>query len=282
VIWFSSRSWAQSWWPGRFSAAAGELRENEVRPGGTDPDQLRSVPPFSPPNSARPVVKLRPPLLIGTLTAAAAVIHLLPTAFSTALQFERTALDAGEWWRLFTAHVTHFGSNHFIWDAAVFLAFGTVCEFASRWRTALTLGVASIAISFAVWLWQPQFAIYRGLSGLDSALFGMFAADLLRRKDPISRILGVVGTFAVVTKCMFESATGSTAFASGDGYVPVPLAHVVGFLTGFVMGWTSAFARRVQETLPHRRPRISAVSLNPSRGRRRLPSPSPQASPSTP
>ena len=227
-------------------------------------------------------MKLRPPLLIGVLVAGAAVIHLLPPAFSTALQFERAALDAGQWWRLFTAHFTHFGSNHFIWDAAVFMAFGTVCEFASRWRTALTLGVASIAISFAVLLWQPQFEIYRGLSGLDSALFGMFTANLLRRKDPISRILGVVATFAVVAKCEFESATGSTAFASGDGYAPVPFAHLVGFLTGIVVGWISAFASRLRQNLPRRHSKLSAEAVSRSRAHRRLPSPSPQVSPSTP
>lgn len=227
-------------------------------------------------------MKLRPPLLTVTLVAIAAVIHLLPTAFSNSLQFERTALDAGQWWRILTAHFTHFGSNHFIWDAAVFLAFGTVCEFTSRWRTALTLGVASIAISFAVLLWQPQFAIYRGLSGLDSTLFGMFVADLLRRKDPISKTLGVLATFAVLAKCEFESATGSTAFASGHGYAPVPFAHLVGFLTGLVVGWISAFASRLREKLACRHSNISAKAVSPSRGRRRPPSPSPQASPSTP
>ena len=192
-------------------------------------------------------MKLRPPLLTATLVAAAAVIHFLPT-FSNLFQFERTALDTGQWWRLFTAHFTHFGSNHFIWDAVVFLAFGTVCELISRWRTAFTVGAASITISLAVWLWQPQFAIYRGLSGLDSALFGMFAAALLHRKDPISRMLGVLATIAVVAKCAFESATGSTAFASGDGYAPVPLAHLVGFLTGLGVGWFGAFAGRLSKS----------------------------------
>jgi rhomboid family GlyGly-CTERM serine protease len=227
-------------------------------------------------------MKLRPPFLTLSLTTTATAALLLPASLSNILQFERTALDTGQWWRLFTAHFTHFGSNHFIWDAAVFLAFGTVCELISRWRTAVTVGAASLTISLAVLLWQPQFAIYRGLSGLDTALFGMFAATLLHRKDPISRMLGVLATVAVVAKCAFESATGSTAFASGDGYAPVPLAHLVGFLTGLVVGWIGAVSIRLQEKLPFQRSKSLRGSVSPSRGRRRPPLPSPQVSPSAP
>jgi hypothetical protein len=85
-----------------------------------------------------------------------------------------------------------------------------------------------------VWTFQPQFESYRGLSGLDSALFALFASSLIeqRRRAPV--LLGVVALLGILAKSVFEIATGIPAFASGHGYSPVPLAHLVGVLCGSV------------------------------------------------
>ena len=227
-------------------------------------------------------MKLHPPFLTGAFVAIAVTIHLLPPAVATLLQFDRPALAAGQWWRWLTAHFTHFGANHLGWDAAVFLIFGAVCEFRSRGRTAFALGLASLAISVVVYIWQPQFAFYRGLSGLDCALFGVFATGLLRRQDPISKIIGTIATIAVIAKCGIELKTGGTVFASGAGYAPVPLAHLVGFLAGMAAEYSAALINHWSQSRKHRRPRTSGLSLNPSRAHRHRPSPSRRASPSTP
>jgi rhomboid family GlyGly-CTERM serine protease len=223
-------------------------------------------------------MKLRPPLLTVTFAAIAVAVHLLPPAIAASLQFDRAALESGQWWRWLTAHFTHFGANHLGWDAAVFLVLGTVCEFRSRWRIAFALGLASLAISVAVYFWQPQFALYRGLSGLDCALFGMFAAGLLLRQDPISKIIGVIATIAAIAKCGFESETGSTAFASGAGYAPVPLAHLVGFLSGIATEYGASRVTRWSQS----RQALVGHNFNPSPASRHPPSPSRRASSSTP
>jgi hypothetical protein len=46
----------------------------------------------------------------------------------------------------------------------------------SRRITGVALGAAAVAITLGVWAWLPQFATYRGLSGLDCALFALPAA----------------------------------------------------------------------------------------------------------
>ena len=228
------------------------------------------------------LMNLRPPILTCCLVAISVAIHFLPPAFATSLQFDRAALEAGQWWRWFTSHLTHFGANHLVWDAAVLRVLGTACEFRSRWRTAITLGLASLTVSAAVYLWQPEFALYRGLSGLDCALFGMFAAGLLLRKDPIARILGAGAIVAMIAKCLFEFGTGSTAFASGVGYAPVPLAHLVGFLAGIAAEWSVTSINRWRHRRQPFRLSTSRMILNPSRARRHPPSPSRRASVSTP
>jgi hypothetical protein len=154
------------------------------------------------------------------LTLAGAFAALAASAVpgaANALEFERAALAAGSWWRLVTCHFVHFGARHLLWDVAVWVLLGLMCEQYSRARTALALGVAAIAIPAAIWWVQPEFIRYRGLSGLDSALF----------------------------KCGAELLTSRAVFAASDSYQPVPLAHFVGALCGVL-----AVCCRVPATCP--------------------------------
>jgi rhomboid family GlyGly-CTERM serine protease len=177
---------------------------------------------------------VRLPILSFALAALAAAIHTLPGA-SEALQFDRTAIANGEHWRWLTAHFAHFGANHLTWDVAALLALGWLCEGVSRLRTALALAFAAGTITPAVWLWQPEFATYRGLSGLDCALFGLFAATLGRRSERAAKLAGILALVACGAKCVAELASGATVFAAGTGYAPVPLAHTLGLACGTFM-----------------------------------------------
>jgi rhomboid family GlyGly-CTERM serine protease len=158
-------------------------------------------------------------------------VHVLPGATS-GLQFDREALAAGQWWRLVTAHLTHFDANHLAWDVGMLVALGAVCEAISRRGVMIALGLASVAITAAVWAWQPHFETYRGLSGLDCALFGLFATWLIRQPSRQSAWLGIIALLGVGAKSAFEINTGTPMFASGSGYSPVPLAHLVGAISG--------------------------------------------------
>lgn len=178
-------------------------------------------------------MKIRLPWLTLTVAAAAIAVHLLPCTAGW-LQYDRAALGRGELWRLLTAHLVHFDGNHLVWDLSVLLAFGGVCERASRRRCAAALGFAAAAITVTLWLWQPQFELYRGLSGLDCALVGLLAGALLRHSHRIAVTSGVIVLCAFAAKCAYELTTAQTVFASGDGYVPVPLAHLIGLATGVV------------------------------------------------
>ncbi|MCX6953700.1 MAG: rhombosortase [Verrucomicrobia bacterium] len=172
-------------------------------------------------------MKTRLPWLTLSVAAAAVAVHLLPAAADW-LQFDRAALGRGELWRLVTAHLTHFGANHLRWDLGVLLAFGTACERQSRRRCAAALALAAVAITPALWAGQPQFALYRGLSGLDCALVGLFAASLLRHGRAAATLVGAGTLLVFAVKCILELVTAQTVFAAGTGYAPVPLAHLVG------------------------------------------------------
>jgi rhomboid family GlyGly-CTERM serine protease len=176
----------------------------------------------------------RLPQLSLALAAAAFAIHLVPGA-GACMQFDRAAIAGGECWRLVTGHLAHFDSNHLVWDVGMLLALGFAAERESAPGCAWTLGLGSLAISAAVWFWQPQFLVYRGLSGLDCALGGFLGATLLRRPQRFAQIAGAVALGFVTVKAAIEFATQSTVFATGDGYAPVPLAHLVGLAVGVVV-----------------------------------------------
>src|SRR5690349_14717192 len=115
-------------------------------------------------------------LIAGVIALA---IHAVPGA-TEALQLDRYAFARAEYWRLVTGHFTHFGADHLRWDLVAFAAFGALVEVRSRrsWISCLMISAVVISLS-VVWL-QPQLSLYRGLSGLDSALFTVVAAELLR------------------------------------------------------------------------------------------------------
>jgi rhomboid family GlyGly-CTERM serine protease len=177
-------------------------------------------------------MKSRWPILTLAIAVAAILVHALPGNVATALQFDRDAFTVGQWWRLLTGHITHFGANHLAWDVAVLMVLGFSSERVSRRRMILALANASVAIPLAIWFWQPQFLTYRGLSGLDSALFGMFATSLIRHTSRLPKVVGMIALIGFGAKCTAEIATGTTVFASGVGYAPVPLAHLVGLVSG--------------------------------------------------
>ncbi len=153
------------------------------------------------------------------------------------LQFERAAIVQGEGWRLLTGHLTHFGADHLRWDLLAFVALGVAAEFQSRSRFLITLGASALLISLGVLIAQPQFVIYRGLSGIDSALFGLVLAGVLlegwRARHGFSLAVGGLALAGFAAKCAYELITADTVFvASSDVFAPVPLAHLIGMLTG--------------------------------------------------
>lgn len=162
------------------------------------------------------------------------------------LEFNRIAIAHGELWRLLTGHLVHFNASHAAWDIGATLGLVAALHcLGERIATLLrpTL-VTAIAISAAVWFLCPEIERYRGLSGITCALFGLLlcriAGRARTRGDWLLLALVAVASTAFVAKLVFELTTAVTIFtSSGDDFVPVPLSHTVGFVTG--CAWGSGF-----------------------------------------
>lgn len=174
-----------------------------------------------------------------TLIALAAGVALFPGA-REALEFNRAALAAGEVWRLLTCHWTHFGPEHLLWDTLAFAVLGILCERHHRDGFVACTAISAIAIPLVVAQTSPLLMTYRGLSGIDSALFAMatvlFAARFARDRE--WRLLAAVSLVGCLfaAKVRFEFTTGAAVFVHDDAMIPVPWAHVAGGLVGIATG----------------------------------------------
>jgi hypothetical protein len=113
---------------------------------------------------------------------------------SAGLELDRAAVAAGELWRVMSGHCTHWTLAQLFWDGVVFAALGCLCWSEDRglfWRT---LVASALAVSVAVLWLQPEIGSYRGLSGIDAALFAALTTTATRslwRRQRFRAALGV-------------------------------------------------------------------------------------------
>lgn len=182
-----------------------------------------------------------------SLTVIAMLIHAIPSAREW-LQYDRTLIAAGQAWRIVTCHWTHWTFDHLFWDAAALAVLGMLCERLDRRRFLTCLAVAAVVIPGVVWIFIPGMQTYRGLSGIDSALFVLFAILMLRRtsirQSPRGYIIFVLLMLGIA-KVINELVTGNTLFVSGaeNHFVPVPLAHLAGGVVGLLVATLPGISR---------------------------------------
>ncbi|HEX7680390.1 MAG TPA: rhombosortase [Thermoanaerobaculia bacterium] len=137
----------------------------------------------------------------------------------------------GAAWRIATCHFTHFTYEQLAWDALVFVILGIACARRSRGAFQATLLASIIVVPIAVLAFAPDVTTYRGLSGIDSALFAL----LLTMECQRSRLVALCAAgFAM--KLIFEMTAGAAVFVSGGSFVPVPAAHLAGAAVGLAVG----------------------------------------------
>lgn len=153
----------------------------------------------------------------------------------------KAAWTNGSWHTLWTGHLMHYGIEHFVWDALMFISFALLLWKETRWRLWAWLFVAAPLISLAVFTLHPELSEYRGLSALDTMLFTRYCLGSLRVLDGWQRwCFAVLPLIALAAKIAFEFTAGSTLFVGdmGPGVVPLPSAHVAGALMGLL--WSAA------------------------------------------
>ena len=193
------------------------------------------------------------------LTAVAALAYCVPGVGQAWVYENGSVLH--EAWRLLTCHWVHWSGEHLFWSGGTFLVLSAAAEGTSRRLYGICVVLSALAIPIGVRLWSPELSTYGGLSGIDSALFGLLAVWIVRDSIAARKWTGAIlaGLLCAgfLAKIGFEMATGGAFFVHSTAtMVPVPLAHIIGAAAGVAVG----LAGKIQ---PRREPSITPIRSLP-------------------
>ncbi len=133
-----------------------------------------TAPAFIPPEIAR-LLRHPPPATL--LCALAALIIQLFPEWRAGLLYDRAGVAGGEFWRIWTGHLVHFGWPHFVVDAGLLLIVGWFAENRHPWFTRAGLVLMPAFISACMFWLEPDMARYGGLSAVNLGLLVYVAAE---------------------------------------------------------------------------------------------------------
>ncbi len=124
------------------------------------------------------------------------------------LAFDKEAIAAGEWWRLWTAHFTHFKFSQLILNSAVIALMGLMlARFTKLWQVLLSLLIAMPIMTGLLLLLMPDLIAYRGAFGV-TAMMVMMAVWFLIVEDKrfsLAYWLGLMMLLLFVAKVGLET-----------------------------------------------------------------------------
>lgn len=162
------------------------------------------------------------------------------------LEFNREKISQGEYWRLLSSNLVHYGFPHLAMNAAAFILIGFSFLRELHWKAYLSLVLlTALAVNLGTLLFNPDLSFYRGFSG---ALHGLLVAGLLlnRFRNPWLSYLGVILVFA---KIIHEHQADFQANQLQE-LLPVAVAvdsHMYGAIAGlafFIFTWALARGKK--------------------------------------
>lgn len=193
------------------------------------------------------------PLPVLTALLCFVAIGAFFTGQGAAWEWSREAIGRGEIGRLFTGHLAHWSLEHLVWDVGALALLGAFFERRGRAAFVITVAGAAVAIPLGLAWLDPGLVAYRGLSGIDSALFVAGCAsvlgDAIAARDRRGAIAAGLLLAGLVAKVGVEAVTGASLFVGGHagpaGVEVTPLAHAIGCGVALLLAGCAGVGRRV-------------------------------------
>jgi len=190
------------------------------------------------------------PWVTALFVGAALAVQVLP-GVAPALEYRRSAVAAGEWWRPVTSQFVHWSWPMAGVDLGVCLLAGALVECRSRRRLAGVLAAAALAVAATIHLLAPAIERYRGASGIAialavSAALGFIAAG----RRPVRALAGGI-LLLLAAKLAIEASTGEAlmAWTLPEGIRLASAAHMAGAVAALVVALAVAHS---DASLPRR------------------------------
>lgn len=177
---------------------------------------------------------MRLPWISAALAAAGLAMACVPGS-AEVLQYDRVRVAAGATWLLLSGQLAHWTVRMALVDLGALVVLGVWLEARGERRDLIvSLALGAVLTAFAVHALSPDLLVYRGSSGLASALFVLVALRIARSSGGAVRTLALLACALFLAKAAWESLTGQALFAGplAPGVRIVPLVHLLGGLGG--------------------------------------------------
>jgi rhomboid family GlyGly-CTERM serine protease len=190
--------------------------------------------------SATSVKVWGPPAALALLST---LLMLGGSPLSQLLRYDRAAVAAGQWWRLFSANLVHLGWWHLLFNVLSLVLLVLLCPERLGWaewlRRVVLIGTG---MSLCLYFFAPGLQDYVGLSGL---VYGLFALGLGRqalRRDEIG-IACLVFLAARIGWELVKGAPESETKLLGGGVVAE--SHLFGVVCALLYAAAAYAASRI-------------------------------------
>ena len=164
------------------------------------------------------------------LAAAALLFGLGGEAVREWGRYERAALEAGQLWRLLTAHLVHLGAGHLLLNVAALIVIRFLVDdllSAREWLGAAL--VSALAVDAGLYFFAPEVGWYVGFSGV---LHGLLAAGIVAMLPAQAGFAAVLGV-ALAGTLVWEQVAGPLPFSEATSGGPViVMSHLFGTIGG--------------------------------------------------
>ena len=173
-----------------------------------------------------------------TLFLVVTLLQALGPAAREALIYDKAHIAAGQIWRIWTGHLVHFGWQHWLGDAWLFLLLGRILERRNPWITYSTLLFLPLVTAEAITLFVPAMLRYAGLSAINVSLliFLSLRGWSTDRREWIWPAILALHALEMLLE-IHQGGQGGAMVAFDDPTVKVATtAHLAGILVG-VLSW---------------------------------------------
>jgi rhomboid family GlyGly-CTERM serine protease len=188
---------------------------------------------------------LRSILIFVGLALVCLVIQFSESGFAEWLQFDRVAINAGQWWRIVTGHLVHLSLYHLLFNLCGLALVAYIADYRHPLLILSAMFWLLLADGLSLYWFAPDLHIYVGLSGAlhGAILIAIWYSPFYSRRVVWATVAMVMGKVLWEQSPMYDDL----AMASWLGGRVETRAHLFGGLAGILWIAVASISQTVRK-----------------------------------